>query len=76
MWSSGAPKRLPIVFVKIIKLFVFGTHQLTFFAEVNNVQNHRNVRFMGIGGDFVDRAWPRIGTSLSFLPSAGVSVDF
>jgi hypothetical protein len=55
---------------------VFGTHKLTLFAEVINVGNHWNVRFMGIGGNYADLAWPRIGTTLALLPSAGVSIDF
>jgi hypothetical protein len=62
--------------VRLNKSFAYAGWKLTLYTEVINATNHRNLRFMGVGGNYTDQAWPRIGSTVSLLPSVGFSVDF
>jgi len=50
--------------------------KMTLYAEALNATNDRNLRYMGVGGNLQDQAWPRFGSMAPLLPSVGISVDF
>lgn len=64
--------------VRINKSFVKKRYQLTLFAEVINLTNHRNVRLDDFGGYDARTGRARILVDRSFpiLPSAGIVADF
>ena len=53
-------------------------NEITLFAEVVNLYNHRNVRFDDVRGIDVRTGSVRLGFEKLFpiLPSAGLSIDF
>jgi hypothetical protein len=62
--------------LRLNKSFVHDRWKMTLYAEAINATNHRNLRYMGVGGNLQDQAWPRFGSMAPLLPSVGVSVDF
>ena len=64
--------------VRINKSFVKKRYQLTLFAEVINLTNHRNVRLDDYGGydGRTGRARILLNRSFPILPSAGIVADF
>ncbi|HMF99432.1 MAG TPA: TonB-dependent receptor [Vicinamibacterales bacterium] len=62
--------------VRLNKSFVHDKWKMTMYAEALNATNHRNLRYMGIGGDYISHAWARLGSTAPLLPSVGLAVDF
>ena len=62
--------------LRVNKSFVHDRWKMTLYAEALNATNHRNLRYMGVGGNLLDQAWPRFSSMAPLLPSVGVSVDF
>src|SRR5262249_23522538 len=62
--------------LRLNKSFVHDRWKMTLYAEVLNATNHRNLRYMGVGGNYRDQAWARLGSTAPLLPSVGLSVDF
>jgi hypothetical protein len=62
--------------LRLNKSFVRDRWKMTLYAEALNVTNHRNLRYMGVGGNYTDQAWVRLGSTAPLLPSVGLSVDF
>jgi len=62
--------------LRVNKSYVRNRWKMTLYAEVINATNHRNLRFLGVGGNLQDQAWPRLGSMAPLLPSVGLSVDF
>ncbi|HUC75584.1 MAG TPA: TonB-dependent receptor [Vicinamibacterales bacterium] len=62
--------------LRLNKSFVHDRWKMTLYAEALNATNDRNLRYMGVGGNLQDQAWPRFGSMAPLLPSVGISVDF
>jgi hypothetical protein len=62
--------------LRINKSFAHEHWKMTLYAEALNATNHRNLRYMGGGGNFSDQAWARLGSTAPLLPSVGLAVDF
>ncbi len=66
--------------VRFAKSFNKDRYRLTLFFEALNLLNRDNVRFTGIGYDFVNRQTGRVSeldhTQIPILPTAGLVVEF
>jgi len=62
--------------LRVNKSFVHNRWKMTLYAEALNATNHRNLRYMGVGGNLRDQAWPGLGSMAPLLPSVGLFVDF
>ncbi|HJZ77776.1 MAG TPA: carboxypeptidase regulatory-like domain-containing protein [Vicinamibacterales bacterium] len=62
--------------LRLNKSFVRDKWKMTLYVEAMNATNHRNLRYMGFGGNYMNNSWARLGSTVPLIPSVGFAVDF
>jgi hypothetical protein len=62
--------------LRLNKSFVHPRWKMTVYGELLNTLNHRNLRYLGIVGDYRTVGFANLASSLSRVPAVGVSIEF
>jgi predicted deacetylase len=62
--------------LRVNKSFVHPRWKMTLYGEVLNTLNHKNLRYLGIVGDYNAHGFANLAWSLSRVPAVGLSVEF
>jgi len=62
--------------LRLNKSFVHPRWKMTLYGEVLNTLNHKNLRYLGIVGDYNTHGFANLASSLSRVPAVGISVEF
>jgi hypothetical protein len=62
--------------LRLNKSFVHPRWKMTLYGELLNTLNHKNLRYLGIVGDYTNLGLANLASSLPRLPVVGISVEF
>ena len=62
--------------LRLNKSFVHPRWKMTLYGEMLNTLNHKNLRYLGIVGDYTNLGLANLASSLARVPAVGISVEF